>query len=493
MHRYYSDCHHHTPLLYRDFHHLRQELAVSLPSLAAGGSSLLVFVAATRTPSPATTIQDGKRRKQTHQSGEEQKVQRFGRNFRKLVANFYNAQTTVGLALDIARTKQMFGWSHHDLLRLAHPTPTVDDLDIVFDFIAAGYHVDSHWNFSDRGKPLLNLLHKIERIRRPGLDDAEVANILKSDPHLDIHHIDRGYLRHPSIWRVLVPKMEWFEVLEHFWGLHWRGVLQDGTIAHDAKRAITACYSIEAGHVHPLEFLLYIHAFQRKHRKDILFSKMRQQRRDTTAFRGWMGFLTKTYYDSLQFTMPMLKSVAIVLYTEKSMHLIHPQTCKDRILSCFEIAQCFIGGIVCSFDYSDTTKSLEVFSMTSPVKEINSCFCADYDVAKAAMKSLRYQEPAKADSTMEYLIRYGKMFDAIILIQPDCADESVHSLVQRYRTEINCNTKFIDIGLCGPYHLINAEGNLDLCIHGFTPRTPEIICKFINGDFDIFVSAENWQ
>lgn len=50
----------------------------------------------------------------------------WGRALRKAVSDWYNEQDPMSLAASVTRCKQREGWSHRDLLRLAHTKPATD-------------------------------------------------------------------------------------------------------------------------------------------------------------------------------------------------------------------------------------------------------------------------------------------------------------------------------------------------------------------------------
>jgi 60 kDa SS-A/Ro ribonucleoprotein len=67
-----------------------------------------------------------------------EELRRWGRGLRRAVGAWYNALPPEQLALQVAKYPQRDGWSHRDLLRLAHPTPASAAHNAVFRWVAGG-------------------------------------------------------------------------------------------------------------------------------------------------------------------------------------------------------------------------------------------------------------------------------------------------------------------------------------------------------------------
>lgn len=58
----------------------------------------------------------------------------FGRGLREAIANWYTSKDMDSLAYQMLKYQQRNGWSHRDVLRLAHPVPTSEDMDMLFKY-----------------------------------------------------------------------------------------------------------------------------------------------------------------------------------------------------------------------------------------------------------------------------------------------------------------------------------------------------------------------
>ncbi|NYI76806.1 TROVE domain-containing protein [Nocardioides panzhihuensis] len=62
----------------------------------------------------------------------------WGRGLRRAVGSWYTSREAGDLAYQVVKYRQREGWTHRDLLRLAHPETAVPELQDVFDWIVRG-------------------------------------------------------------------------------------------------------------------------------------------------------------------------------------------------------------------------------------------------------------------------------------------------------------------------------------------------------------------
>ncbi|KAJ3417025.1 60 kDa SS-A/Ro ribonucleoprotein [Chytridiales sp. JEL 0842] len=87
-------------------------------------------------PSTKTTVGTKSRRASPPNNG-----RGFGRAMRRALANWYNAQPPTKLAFTVTKYKSRHGWTHSDILRLAHVKPATVGHHFVYRFV--GYGLES--------------------------------------------------------------------------------------------------------------------------------------------------------------------------------------------------------------------------------------------------------------------------------------------------------------------------------------------------------------
>ena len=90
----------------------RRTALAALPRVARTGTHLFVF------------------------AGYVEQLRGWGRGLRRAVADWYTARPTDEVAYQVVKYRQREGWSHRDLLRLAHPATTEVDRRALFDWVS---------------------------------------------------------------------------------------------------------------------------------------------------------------------------------------------------------------------------------------------------------------------------------------------------------------------------------------------------------------------
>jgi len=99
----------------------------------------------------------------------------WGRGVRAAVGKWYTDKPAVDVAFQVAKYGQRNGWSHRDLLRLAHPKVAQGSAhDAVFHYATKGWESVGETPHPDRD---LVLLWALERLRQP-LNEAEVLKLI---------------------------------------------------------------------------------------------------------------------------------------------------------------------------------------------------------------------------------------------------------------------------------------------------------------------------
>jgi 60 kDa SS-A/Ro ribonucleoprotein len=124
----------------------------------------------------------------------------WGRGLRNAVGAWYTSKDPSKLAVQVVKYRQREGWSHRDLLRLAHP---VADNEIVNAILK--YVVDRDEVTPDTLPALPEMIWASERVLQE-TDPAIVAKYVEQHD-LPWEALPSEVLRHPVVWEALLPKM----------------------------------------------------------------------------------------------------------------------------------------------------------------------------------------------------------------------------------------------------------------------------------------------
>ncbi|ACL61958.1 TROVE domain-containing protein [Methylobacterium nodulans] len=94
----------------------------------------------------------------------------WGRGLRRAVGRWYGERSVEALAYQAVKYRARYGWTHRDLLRLAHPETGEAERAALFDWICRG----------TLGEALPPLVHAFAAVQREGVNGATAAALVRS-------------------------------------------------------------------------------------------------------------------------------------------------------------------------------------------------------------------------------------------------------------------------------------------------------------------------
>ncbi|MFC8529846.1 TROVE domain-containing protein [Nocardia sp. NPDC057227] len=174
----------------------------------------------------------------------------WGRGLRRGVANWYTAKSVDDLAFQAVKYRQREGWSHRDLLRLAHPTATEDDRARLFDWICGR-------------EPALDGLRIVEGFERARTAPIAALPGLVREYRLSWEMLPDHALGERAVWEALldngIPQTALLRQLPRLTGLGLLDPLGDRTAAVCAQ--LTDGERLRRGRVHPISVLVALRTY----------------------------------------------------------------------------------------------------------------------------------------------------------------------------------------------------------------------------------------
>lgn len=168
----------------------RQAAFAALPQVCRSGSQLLQFAA--------------------HASA----MRGWGRSMRRAVADWYLLTPVEDLTLQALKHQQHGGWTHRDVLRLAHPKPPSEAHRTLFKWITEGELTGPN--------PIIEAY-----VRLNETDDPREAARLVSEHRLTRDCVPSRLLSHPAVWEALLQDMPLESMLRNLANLTRVGLLTD--------------------------------------------------------------------------------------------------------------------------------------------------------------------------------------------------------------------------------------------------------------------------
>lgn len=122
----------------------------------------------------------------------------WGRSTKRAFADWYQAKTLSSAAFQAVKYQSRNGWSHRDILRLAHPTPKDDGFKALFKWITKG-------ELEDIAIEGLEIVKAFE-VAKKTKDKKEIVALIKAHG-LQREMIPTEFLSEPDVWEAMLPTM----------------------------------------------------------------------------------------------------------------------------------------------------------------------------------------------------------------------------------------------------------------------------------------------
>ena len=175
----------------------------------------------------------------------------WGRGLRQAVGNWYSQMPADRLAYQAVKYGQRDGWSHRDLLRLAHPKPASEQHFGLYHWITQGWESVGEMPHPD---PALRLVWAAERAKTADTA-AQVAALIR-EYRLPREAVPTQWLTDPFVWEALLEEMPMTALIRNLATLTRVGLLTAlGPETQRVVAQITDGDRLRKARVHPIQVL----------------------------------------------------------------------------------------------------------------------------------------------------------------------------------------------------------------------------------------------
>jgi 60 kDa SS-A/Ro ribonucleoprotein len=168
----------------------------------------------------------------------------WGRGLRRAIGRWYNDKPAEALEHQLVKYGQRGGWSHRDLLRLAHPQPSSDEHKALYAWVVGG---------EAPGEPL-TLAQAADSLK--GMKPADAAKVIV-DYKVPREVVPTELLTKPDVWEALLQNMPMTAMIRNLATMTRVGLL---TSSSEATRRVLAevgnVERLKRARVHPLSLLM---------------------------------------------------------------------------------------------------------------------------------------------------------------------------------------------------------------------------------------------
>jgi 60 kDa SS-A/Ro ribonucleoprotein len=155
----------------------------------------------------------------------------WGRALKKAVGRWYTDKPADKLAYQAIKYQQRGGWSHRDLLRLAHTTPPSEDHQILFRYIVKGV-LNELPETPEQAPNMPATMHQVWAFER-AKQSKDLQEILRLVRNYRLPHecVPNEFKKHPELWDALLQDMPMNAMVRNLGKMSAVGLLKPGSEA----------------------------------------------------------------------------------------------------------------------------------------------------------------------------------------------------------------------------------------------------------------------
>lgn len=191
----------------------------------------------------------------------------WGRGLREAVANWYLTMPTDKLAYQMIKYRQRNGWSHRDVLRLAHPKPANKIQESIFNFAAdRNDWLEKHKPVNGDHRAVLERLAMADKLRTSEAVTPKEAVKMILDFDMPRETLRTELLNSIEVWDALLQKMPMTAMIRNLGKMSSIGLVAQGS--EGAGRVIAALGNVNAlkkARIHPIQILAAMKTYGQGH------------------------------------------------------------------------------------------------------------------------------------------------------------------------------------------------------------------------------------
>lgn len=180
----------------------------------------------------------------------------WGRAVRNGVGKWYTKKSASDLAFQVAKYKQRDGWSHKDVLRLAHPKPLVKEQEDIFSYLVE----------KKEEVPQIGLLKTMDALSK-ATTEKEVVSIIKESGNAVMEILPTEWKKNPKVQKAILPTLGMTALVRNLGNFGASGLLTNGAwdIIADIEERLTDEKAIRKSRMHPMQAIIAYLTYKQGH------------------------------------------------------------------------------------------------------------------------------------------------------------------------------------------------------------------------------------
>lgn len=392
----------------------------------------------------------------------------WGRLMRESIGDWYNSKSLDTLIYQTTKYANRNGWSHRDVLRLAHPKPQNQDYSTFYKWIASDgeFHIDLD---QIQDKEAFNKLMATQAAKLA--PDTESAVRLIKSFNLVHEHVPMNLQKSPEVWDALLDGMPLNALVRNLGRMTSYGLLS--AKSDSAKRVLEKFANkkaVEKSRLHPFNIL--------------------------TAYNTYIS--GKGFNGSLEWTPNKEVSQGLNDLFYSSFGYIHPSG--KRTMIGLDCSGSMSMGTILGTPGMKPMTGMAAMAMTTIRTEdmvktmafshnLQNCPILKSDPLDVVMKKIRAIPMGRTNCAlpMTHALASKEPYDTfVIYTDNETYHEDVHptQALRKYREKTGIDARLVVVAMNSSGFSIadpNDKGMLDIC--GFDSAGPAVISEFSRGGF----------
>lgn len=190
-----------------------------------------------------------------------QSMRGWGRGLRRAIQNWYLSKVHQELVYDLTKYQSRDGWSHRDLLRLAHPKPDSIQQTVAFNWAVKGTLQTVDTPYKVQELDYLAGAHELLHTQ-----DKKRAAELIVQYNLPRECVPTQFLNDPGIWEVLLNRMPITAMVRNLGNMSKVGLLTPmSTAAATVIAKLADTDQLRRSRIHPMQLLVALKQYAMGH------------------------------------------------------------------------------------------------------------------------------------------------------------------------------------------------------------------------------------
>lgn len=395
----------------------------------------------------------------------------MGRAKTSAVANWYESKSDSNLAFQSVKYRQRNGFTHRDLLRIAHPKGLNENL--------VNFMLGKEFDITE----VPSIVQAFDRLQS-AKTEGEVLSAIAAHDNVSWEMIPTEFHKSPEVWKALfksgIPQMA---LLRNVTRMARLGLFDDMVFAGDYAKALSDAKRIEKSRIHPINYLNALVTYEEGQipRGDIYGYG---RNKDWTSNAKISKALNDGYKLAFKNVVPSGKRTFVALDVSGSMAV----KASGIDLSCAQVSGALASFIASTEQYSMikgfTSNGRGGWGREAVLTDLG---ISESDSFNEVMNKVQHHNFGGTDCAlpMKYAHDNGIEVDTFIVVTDSETYAGVghpHEWLRKYNNKMGRNAKLVVVAATATEFTIadsNDPGMLD--VSGFDSSTPKVIADFSAG------------